>query len=84
VAVNAAEVADSGGLHRRSAVLLGAASRLRGAHDHTDQQVHDLTDRAKAALGDDAFAAAYRRGWELDAKAAMTEVDPGRPHLAGM
>jgi hypothetical protein len=77
LAVNAAAVADSHGLHRKSAVLLGAASRLRGAHDRTDRQVHDLTDRAKAALGQDAFTAAYERGWELEARAAVTEVDPG-------
>jgi predicted ATPase/DNA-binding SARP family transcriptional activator len=83
VAVNAAAVADAHGLHRTSAVLLGAASRLRGAHDRTDKQIRDLSDRAQVALGEEAFAAAYGSGWELGTTAAVTEVglaavDPSR------
>ncbi|MEV4575701.1 BTAD domain-containing putative transcriptional regulator [Nonomuraea jabiensis] len=79
VAVTAAALAEARGRHEESAVLLGAASRLRGTHDRTDQQVRELTRRGRAALGEEAFAAAYAKGWELDGKAAVTEVDPGRP-----
>ncbi|MEV4116715.1 BTAD domain-containing putative transcriptional regulator [Nonomuraea sp. NPDC049695] len=81
VAVNAAALAEAHGRHHESAVLLGAASRLRGAHDRTDRQVRELTRRGWAALGEEAFAAAYGRGWALDGKTAATEVDPARLHL---
>ena len=76
VAVNAAALADAHGEHHEAAVLLGAASRLRGAHDRTDRQIGELTRRGRAALGDDVFAAAYAKGWELDGKTATTAVDP--------
>ncbi|WP_244308732.1 BTAD domain-containing putative transcriptional regulator [Streptomyces monomycini] len=78
VAVQAAALAQAHGRQHRAAVLLGAASRLRGAHDRTDRQVRDLTRRGRAALGEDAFAAAYGTGWELDGKTAVTTVDPDR------
>ncbi|MEV4243196.1 BTAD domain-containing putative transcriptional regulator [Streptosporangium canum] len=78
VAVNAAALAEAHGRHHESAVLLGAASRLRGAHDRTDRQVRELTRRGRAALGEEAFAAAYGKGWKLDGKTAVTEVDPAR------
>ncbi|MFG6202682.1 ATP-binding protein, partial [Nonomuraea sp. JJY05] len=78
VAVNAAVLAEAHGRHHRSAVLLGAASRLRGAHDRTDRQVRELTRRGRAELGEEAFAAAYGEGWELDGRTAVTEVDPAR------
>ncbi|MFI1487867.1 BTAD domain-containing putative transcriptional regulator [Streptomyces sp. NPDC020747] len=81
VAVNTAALAEAHGRHHEAAVLLGAASRLRGAHDRTDRQVRDLTRRGRAALGEEAFAAAYGRGWELDAKTAAAEVDPARLSL---
>lgn len=82
VAVNAAALAEAHGRHHESAVLLGAASRLRGAHDRTDRQVRELTRRGRAALGEEAFAAAYGKGWELDGKTAVTEVDPARQRWA--
>ncbi|MGW0194807.1 AfsR/SARP family transcriptional regulator, partial [Nonomuraea sp. NPDC003201] len=62
VAVNTAALAEAHGRHDESAMLLGAASRLRGAHDRTDQQVRELTRRGRAALGEEAFAAAYGKG----------------------
>jgi hypothetical protein len=37
-----------------------------------------LTRRGRAALGEEGYAAAYRKGWELDAHTAVTAVDPGR------
>jgi predicted ATPase/DNA-binding SARP family transcriptional activator len=83
VAVNAAALAATRGRRHESAVLLGAAARLRGAHDHTDPQVRELTRRGQAALGGDGFAAAYAQGWELDAKTAVTAADPGRTAKGG-
>ncbi len=80
-AVNAAALAQAYGRHREAAVLLGAASRLRGAHDRTDRQVRDLTHRARAALGERAFDAAYGEGWGLDGRAAVAAVDPARSIL---
>ena len=65
------------------AVLLGAASRVRGAHDRTDRQVRDLTRRGRTALGEEAFAAAYGKGWELDRKTAVSETGPARPGCPG-
>ncbi|MEV7971489.1 AfsR/SARP family transcriptional regulator, partial [Sphaerisporangium sp. NPDC088356] len=72
VTVHTAALAATHGRQYESAVLLGAAARLRGAHDHTDPQVRELTRRGQAALGGEEFAAAYAKGWELDAKTAMT------------
>ncbi|GGS83545.1 hypothetical protein ACFFV7_45835 [Nonomuraea spiralis] len=71
VTVNAAALAEARGRQRESAVLLGAAARLRGTHDRTDPQVRELTRRGRAALGEDGFAAAYTKGWELDTRAAV-------------
>ncbi|MEU7875553.1 BTAD domain-containing putative transcriptional regulator [Dactylosporangium sp. NPDC049140] len=67
VAVGAAALAGP----RESAYLLGAASRLRGAHDRTDPAVRALTRRGREAPG---FAAAYDAGWGLTADAAVAEV----------
>ncbi|MEV0275657.1 BTAD domain-containing putative transcriptional regulator [Streptomyces sp. NPDC050610] len=75
-AVNAAALADAYGRHHEAAVLLGAASRLRGAHDRTDRQVRALTRRGRVALGEKVFDAAYGRGWGLDGKTAVGAVDP--------
>jgi hypothetical protein len=71
-------LAEALGRHHEAAVLLGAAARLRGAHDRTDRLVRDLTRRGRAALDQEAFAAAYGKGWDLAGKAAATEVDPAR------
>ena len=54
-----------------------AASRLRGAHDRTDPQVRDLTRRGRAALGGDAFDAAYGRGWALGSGRQQLLPDEG-------
>ena len=78
VTVTLAALADKRGRQNESAQLLGAAARLRGAHDHTDPQICELTRRGRAALGTEEFAAAYAKGWELDAKAAVTAADPAR------
>ncbi|GAA0464716.1 SARP family transcriptional regulator [Paractinoplanes deccanensis] len=84
VAVTGARLAELYGRERDAAVLLGAAARLRGAHDRTDPQIRELSARARKAIGGEAFAEAYSKGFELDGKAALTRVDPallGRPGL---
>ncbi|WP_410673371.1 BTAD domain-containing putative transcriptional regulator [Amycolatopsis sp. cmx-4-68] len=78
VTVHTAALAEAAGRPRESAVLLGAAARLRGAHDRTDPQVRELTGRDRAALGEDEFAAAYAEGWALDTRAARATSDPAR------
>ncbi|NAS27502.1 AfsR/SARP family transcriptional regulator [Herbidospora sp. NEAU-GS84] len=72
VVVTTAALAEARGRRHESAVLLGAAARLRGAHDHTDPRVRELTDRGRAALGEEEFASAYTRGWAMDAGTAAT------------
>ncbi|MFF5083460.1 BTAD domain-containing putative transcriptional regulator [Actinoplanes sp. NPDC000266] len=84
VAVGAAALAGAYGRAADMAVMLGAAARLRGAHDHTDPQIRELSDRARQALGPDAFAEAYGQGWNLDGKTALTQVDPARLSRAGL
>ncbi|SNY63010.1 BTAD domain-containing putative transcriptional regulator [Paractinoplanes atraurantiacus] len=84
VAVGAAALAGAHGRAGDMAVMLGAAARLRGAHDRTDPQVHELSRRARKALGEDAFDEAYGKGWNLDGKTALTQVDPARLSRAGL
>ncbi|PRY20046.1 hypothetical protein CLV70_12685, partial [Pseudosporangium ferrugineum] len=76
VAVHGAELEAARGRFGESAMLLGVASRLRGTHDRTDPQVRALTRRGRAALGEDGFASAYGKGWELDPATAVTVADP--------
>ncbi|GAA2692271.1 BTAD domain-containing putative transcriptional regulator [Actinoplanes palleronii] len=78
VAVQVAAVAGALGRARESAVLLGVASRLRGAHDRTEPLVRELTARGRAELGEDSFGTAYTGGWHLDAETAVTATDPSR------
>jgi hypothetical protein len=78
VTVTVAALAETRGWQHESAVLLGVAARLRGTHDHTDPRVRELTRRGRAALGEEEFAAAYAKGWELDARTAVTAADPAR------
>ncbi|GAA2671759.1 BTAD domain-containing putative transcriptional regulator [Streptomyces lunalinharesii] len=78
VVVTVAGLAAHYGRHRDAAGLLGAAARLRGAHDHTDPQVRAVSNRSRRALGDDRFAEAYGAGWNLDPSAALTRTDPTR------
>lgn len=76
VGVTTAALADLRGRHRDVAELLGAAARLRGAHDRTDPQIRQLNDRARHALGDEPFADAYEIGWKLDQTAARRRLGP--------
>ncbi|MEV6079426.1 isochorismatase family protein [Streptomyces sp. NPDC052069] len=76
VAVTVAGLAARYGRYRDVAVVLGAASRLRGADDRTDPQIRTLSSRARTALGDERFAEAYRTGRRLDVPAALARTDP--------
>ena len=78
VAVTAGGLAVLRGRARDAAMLLGAASRLRGSHDHTDLHVASVAGRARAMLGEEAFGEAYAAGWAVEAAAAQSLVDPAR------
>ncbi|MFC5663919.1 BTAD domain-containing putative transcriptional regulator [Kitasatospora misakiensis] len=78
VAVHTAALAEAHGRHHDSALLLGTAARLRGAHDHTDHQIRALTHRARTTLGEPAFTEAYAQGWALDTSTAVATADPAR------
>ena len=81
IGVGAAEVAGARGDHRDSAMLLGAAARLRGAEDPTEPRIAALNRDGRAALGDEAYDAAYAAGWALDTQTARARVDPA--HRSG-
>lgn len=76
VAVGVAGLAALRGRHRDTATLLGAAARLRGAHDRTDPQIRTLTARSRALLGDEPFTEAYEAGRQLDVPTALSRADP--------
>ncbi len=57
-----ADVALGGGDAERAAVLLGTAEALRGMPDEADVDLLRVRAAARAALGDEGFAQAYRRG----------------------
>ncbi len=78
VAVTAAGLAVLRGRHRDAARLIGAAARLRGAHDHTDVNVSRIAERSRSVLGEQGFGEAYAAGWSLDTAAAQSLVDPAR------
>jgi predicted ATPase/DNA-binding SARP family transcriptional activator len=61
-----------------SAEILGAAARLRGAEDHTQPHIADLTVRLRTELGGERFAECYGRGRALDGDAALARLDPGQ------
>jgi predicted ATPase/DNA-binding SARP family transcriptional activator len=75
VAVTAAGLFALHGRHHDVALVLGAAARLRGAHDPTDPQVQALTEQARSALGAQPFDAAYEQGWQLSTAAALRTTD---------
>ncbi|WP_433795004.1 AfsR/SARP family transcriptional regulator [Actinoplanes sp. CA-252034] len=78
VAVAAGGLAVQRGLPREAAALLGAAARLRGAHDHTALDVVMVATRARAALGEEGYGEAYAAGWNLETAAAQSLIDPAR------
>ncbi|WP_053696775.1 hypothetical protein [Streptomyces sp. NRRL F-5755] len=78
VAVTTAGLAALHGRFHDMAVFLGAAARLRGAHDPTDLTVRTLTSRGHAALGQEHFTGVYENGWHLEMAAALNRTDPAR------
>ncbi|UKD53641.1 AAA family ATPase [Amycolatopsis sp. FU40] len=78
VAVTVAGLAELYNRFQDGAVILGAAARLRGAHDQTDLQVRTLSSRGRLAMGEARFAAAYESGWRLSAPEAIARTDPAR------
>ncbi|MDH6546380.1 BTAD domain-containing putative transcriptional regulator [Streptomyces sp. SAI-041] len=79
VATVAVAVAGLAELYARPhdvATLLGAAARLRGAHDLTDPHIRALRTRTQAILGETDFSTAYSGAWQLDVPAALARVDP--------
>lgn len=61
VAVTVAGLAELHERHRDAAATLGAAARLRGAHDPTDPHIHTLSTRTRTALGDKDLARGTQR-----------------------
>ncbi|MEU4619428.1 BTAD domain-containing putative transcriptional regulator [Actinoplanes sp. NPDC023801] len=78
VAVTAGGLAALRGRLRDAAMLLGAAARLRGSHDHTDLYVTQVAMQARSVLGDKEYGEAYASGWALETAAAQSLVDPAR------
>jgi tetratricopeptide (TPR) repeat protein len=77
IAVSVAQLAHALGLHRESAVLLGAGARLRGADDFTDRRITGLREELRAQLGAD-LDEAYAEGRALDRDEALARIDPER------
>ena len=59
-----------------AAELLGAAARVRGVEDPTEPTIAELFATLPGRLGEEAFAAAYNRGWLLAKEDAATRLDP--------
>lgn len=72
VATLALELGDAQG----AAEVLGAAAVLRGGDDPTHPLIVMLRDRLRAALGDEASAAAYGRGRAMTREQALARLDP--------
>ncbi|GAB2622019.1 SARP family transcriptional regulator [Paractinoplanes abujensis] len=81
VAVTAAGLAEIRHRPAETARLLGAAARLRGAHDRTDPRIREMSARAREVLGADGFDKAYGQGWSLDGKTASIEVGRFGPRI---
>jgi predicted ATPase/DNA-binding SARP family transcriptional activator len=58
-----------------AAGLLGVATGLRGTPDLGNVELDALIERVRAAIGADAYEAAYRRGVSLEREAALAELD---------
>jgi predicted ATPase/DNA-binding SARP family transcriptional activator len=81
VGVSLAALADARGEGKRAACLLGAAGRLRGADDPTQLDIAWLTRRARAALGEQAYRAAWDAGWALERAEALDELEAYAAHV---
>jgi hypothetical protein len=63
------------GFPRDAAVLLGAATRLRGTEDRANPLLVEVVDGVRAALGEE-FDVAYAEGLALDRAGATARIDP--------
>jgi predicted ATPase len=66
----------------QAVALLGAAHSIRGAFDHSSLDAPVVRDAARQTLRDDAFAAAYRRGRDLDYPDAVALAERAAAALA--
>jgi predicted ATPase len=67
-----------------AAEMLGAAATVRGAPDEGNLDVAVLTAELRAALGDDAFDAAYARGLGTGRDAALARLAPAESDAASV
>ena len=66
----------------QAVALLGAAHSIRGAFDHSSLDAPVVRDAARQTLRDDAFAAAYQRGRDLDYPDAVALAERAAAALA--
>jgi hypothetical protein len=69
-----ADIALGEGDAERAAMLLGTAEVLRGMADEADVDVVRVRAAARAALGDEGFAQAYRRGTARSREEMLTAL----------
>jgi predicted ATPase len=74
-----ADVALSAGDAALAAELLGTAAVIRGIPDRADLDVLRVSADARAALGDEVFDAAYRRGAERPRHEVLKELEAEAP-----
>jgi len=75
VGIACARLALARGRHEEVAVLLGASAQLLGGADASDPDVRELTDAARAVVGD-RFDELYTSGWTLSRAEALARLDP--------
>ncbi|MFG1715356.1 BTAD domain-containing putative transcriptional regulator [Micromonospora sp. NPDC049203] len=80
IAVGWAALSSAEGRYERAAELLGVSDSLRGRPDRSNPDAQRLTERLRAELGEDGYAAAYARGSGRSRADALTFVggDPAR------
>lgn len=76
-----AHLAEARGRLTDAAELLGASARVRGAEDEHNHEIAQLAARLRAALGEEAYAAAYGRGLAADRDAAVARLHPAAAPL---
>jgi predicted ATPase/DNA-binding SARP family transcriptional activator len=74
--VAGAQLAARRGRPADAAEMLGAAAVVRGAEDAASLEIASLTAELRAALGEDAFRAAYARGRGAERDAALARLAP--------
>jgi len=67
-----------------AAEMLGAAAVVRGAQDEANLEIAGLSAELRAALGEDAFRAAYARGLGAERDAALARLVPATSDAAAV